>query len=74
MCQIEKIVKTNRIIELFGRSSLVIYLTHISIIQAIIPIIHHSYLFQNNTIIMSVVMLFISYIFMVILTTSIAIF
>lgn len=72
LIELSKIVQTNRIIELFGRNSLVIYLTHIAIIQAIIPKIPHNYLFQNNKIIMSIFMLFILYIFMVILTVSIA--
>lgn len=70
--ELSKIFKSNNVIEYFGRNSLVIYLTHIVLIQAVIPKIPHEYLFQNNNITMSVIILLIAYSFMALLSVSVS--
>lgn len=72
LIELSKFIRSNRIIEYLGRNSLVIYLTHIVIIQAIFPKIPKDYLYQEDNITMSIIVLMISFCFVTITSVSIA--
>ena len=70
--ELSKLINSNSVIEYIGRNSLVIYLTHIVLIQAIIPKVPHAYLFQDNNTFLSVIILLAAYCVMALLSVLVS--